>query len=190
VKIGLRIPLLFIALIVAGCRAPGTSESTRLSLEMRRVPATRGSLDSLSIAVPLSRTPWAGGRCDEMPPVPTAPDANFLSMLWGERGAQDRRVTVAFDGLGNPVGYTDVRGGLSTVKTNPDPDAPTPAGTLIVINLQRERASVENQYEDGKREGVLVDMSKALQSELLGDPSRIIEEVFARCAGGKGGGAS
>ena len=103
-------------------------------------------------------------------------------MTWREGGAQDRRVSVGFDEQGRPVGYSDARKGLATIVADPDPDAPIPPGTMIVISFERKRAILENQFENGNYERVLVKFEEALESEKLGNPAQIIEELRDRCA--------
>jgi hypothetical protein len=153
--------------------------------EILRLPAPETSLDSVAIAHPLGQTPWLGGRCDEMSPSPSDPAAALLSMVWTGRFGQERRVTVRLDVEGNLLGYTDARGSLASGPPLPNPDGSIPPGTLIVISVDRDWAWIANRFESGEAERVTVGVQEALESESLGNPSDIIEGVFARCPGGR-----
>jgi hypothetical protein len=153
--------------------------------DILRMPAPETSLDSVTIARPLGQAPWLGGRCDEMSPSPSEPAAALVSMVWAGRFGQERRVTVSLDGEGNLLGYTDARGSLASGPPLPNRDGSIPPGTLIVISLDRDWAWIANRFESGEAERVTVGVQEALESESLGNPSKIIEEVFARCPGGR-----
>lgn len=158
-------------------------DTSRVTMRMETFTAGRVDLDSIQITVPLSETPWEGGRCDGIPPVPNARDADALSMVWDQGGVQSRRLTVTFNGRGDPVNYSDVRGALGTARSHAGSDGLPGQGTLISINLERKQAMVRNQERGGIPEAFLVDFHEALESEKLGHPARAIEHLFSQCAG-------
>ena len=99
-------------------------------------------------------------------------------MVWGPAGEQTRRVTVAFDEGGQPLNYTDVRGGLGIMRTRGEPVP----GTAILLNWRAENALVQNQDGSGVQINASVEFREALVSETLGRPTDVVEMIWAMCA--------
>jgi len=70
--------------MVFGCSSSPKPPIARLTMTVERVDYEMASLDSIEIVLPISEES-PPGQGVKIPQVPTAPEAKFLSMLWGTR---------------------------------------------------------------------------------------------------------
>lgn len=99
------------------------------------------------------------------------------SLVWESDDSRPRRVTVDFSPEGDPLHYSELRGGLAHMRTMGEPIP----GTSMSLDFLRRTAFVENQDSTGVRKTVSVDFDEALNSPELGRPAVSLSRVEEMC---------
>lgn len=182
-------PMLLILLSLAGCvevqervAHPGdapavlTPADRPVASDSQVVRVRRATVDEVVLAVPAGDMRGSTGQCDN---AFATEGSIFLRMRWSDDdGGLLRSLSARFDEDGRVASYSDLRGGVTNVRTV----GRSEPGTAILLSFDSRTALVRNQGGEGEQ-GYLVPFEEALEVWQLDVPRHWLEELRDRCAG-------
>jgi hypothetical protein len=136
------------------------------------VPLAYGTASSFT---PLVAAPSSTPSCVRASDAPLDPGSRAVALLYPP--APERQVTVTVNSAGEPIKYLDVRGDLS------ESDDEMADRTTIGLYLEQGYAVLSNREGPGPPDMLEVPLDDVLTSSRFGNPSEVMEQVLATCAG-------
>ena len=156
----------FGALLLGGC---STTPYQRLT---GPVPIAQGRAAEFAAVVPQSTSPT---RCEVRESDQGAPGGRAITLVHDEPAPE--RITVLVDSEGVPVRYIDVRGGV--------PISGDEVGDRTTIGLYlAEGYAIAGNHSSGQEAEVFeIPLDEATESQNLGSPGEMLEQVLTLCGG-------
>lgn len=163
-------------LLLAACGGGGSEDPRPPGVGSAFFSAQSVGIEEVTVAVPLGPGTTGEGRCDEPAELPGG--RTVLALRWMSESEVLRRVNLTLNAAGEPDSYSDLRGGMTNIRTT-GTDVP---GTTITLTFPTRVAVVRNQGAR-QRSGFRVPFDDALHAGALDRPADRIAEVRERCGG-------